>query len=84
VRKSVLEAIESGDWAFEPNHSNLGDVAATDAEPGSSEKLEILARRIQMGLPLWHPDDRHAEDGVWLERLRSRLIESGVEEAARV
>ena len=35
---------------------------ATDALPGSPEKLEILARRIRDGLPLWHPDDRHTYD----------------------
>ena len=31
---------------------------ATDAIPGSTEKLDILAQRIQLGLPLWHPKDR--------------------------
>ena len=25
---------------------------------GSAEKLEVMARRIREGLPLWHPDDR--------------------------
>lgn len=35
---------------------------ATNAEPGSREKLDILAQRIRLGLPLWHPEDRHVED----------------------
>jgi hypothetical protein len=37
---------------------------ATDAPAGSNEKLEVLARRIAMGLPLWHPEDRHDYSGL--------------------
>ena len=61
--KSVLEAIQAGDWDFEPARIADQEFIATDALPGSSEKLEILARRIRDGLPLWHPDDRHTVDG---------------------
>lgn len=57
MNRSVLEAIQSGDWTYEPEHGNA-EFRATNAVPGSPEKLEILARRIQAGLPLWHPDDR--------------------------
>lgn len=32
----------------------------TDAPMGSKEKIEVLARRAQLGLPLWHPKDRSA------------------------
>jgi len=32
----------------------------TDAPMGSQEKIEVLARRAQLGLPLWHPNDRSA------------------------
>jgi hypothetical protein len=59
----VIEAIQDGEWNFEPNNPHQGEFRATDAVPGSREKLDILARRIRMGLPLWHPNDRHAEDG---------------------
>ncbi|MDG2382414.1 MAG: hypothetical protein P8N76_12155 [Pirellulaceae bacterium] len=63
--KSVLQAIQSGDWTFEPETMPERDFRATDALPGSDEKLEILARRIQDGLPLWHPSDRHTyEDNL--------------------
>lgn len=61
--KSVLDAIQAGDWNFEPQ--KLGDTAEfrpTDAVPGSPEKLAILAQRIRLGFPLWHPQDLHAED----------------------
>jgi hypothetical protein len=33
----------------------------TDAQVGSPEKIEVLARRAQLGLPLWHPGDRSAQ-----------------------
>ena len=31
---------------------------ATDAPPGSREKLRVLVERSERGLPLWHPLDR--------------------------
>lgn len=30
---------------------------ATEAGPGSQAKIEVLARRVELGLPLWHEDD---------------------------
>lgn len=30
----------------------------TDAPPGSSEKVAVLARRVEIGAPLFHPADR--------------------------
>ena len=61
--KSVLEAIQAGDWSYEPTTEyETREFCATNAEPGSSEKLAILAKRIRAGYPLWHPEDRHAED----------------------
>lgn len=30
----------------------------TDAFPGSEEKVDILAARVDRGEDLWHPDDR--------------------------
>jgi hypothetical protein len=30
----------------------------TDAPPGSAEKVELLRRRRELGMPLWHPNDR--------------------------
>ena len=31
---------------------------ATDAIPGSPEKVEILKKRVALRLPLFHPNDR--------------------------
>ncbi len=56
--KSVLEAIRMGHWDFEPAEVPSGDYEETDAMPGTSEKLQILAERLRAGLPLWHPMDR--------------------------
>ena len=57
--KSVLEAIRMGLWDFEPSQVRSCDYDGTDAMPGTREKLEVFAERIQAGLPLWHPLDRH-------------------------
>ncbi|MBA4017181.1 MAG: hypothetical protein C0483_08415 [Pirellula sp.] len=40
------------------------DFVPTDAPAGSNEKLEALARRIALGLPLWHPEDRQDYSGL--------------------
>lgn len=55
---SVLEAVKLGIWDFELDERPPDNFQATDAIPGSMEKLDILAQRIQLGLPLWHPNDR--------------------------
>lgn len=36
---------------------------ATDAMPGTDEKLAVLIARQRTGLPLWHPDDPVVEHG---------------------
>lgn len=54
---SVLEAIRQGDWDYEPGDVDPSTYSATGALPGSSEKVEELARRAASGLPLWHPSD---------------------------
>lgn len=51
---------------------------ATDCRPGTEEKKQILAARVQAGYPLWHPDDavlEHAAyDGTDLYLSRERPI----------
>ena len=69
MAKSVLEAIQVGQWDFEPENEDL-EFDSTDALPGSEEKLKVLADRIQQGLPLWHPSDRHTYDERLLAALR--------------
>jgi hypothetical protein len=53
-----LEAIKVGVWDFEPPEGVEQDFSATSALPGTDEKLAVLAERVRMGLPLWHPSDR--------------------------
>jgi len=56
--RSVLEAIKMGLWDFEPPEVESKQFDSTEAMPGTKAKLEVLARRVQRGLPLWHPGDR--------------------------
>lgn len=62
--RNVFEAIlETGhDEDFAPNPTE--DFRATEAPAGSRAKLEVLARRVQLGLPLWHPEDRGDYSGL--------------------
>lgn len=62
--RNVFDAIlEFGhDEDFVPHEGE--DFSATDAPAGSAEKLEMLARRVQAGVPLWHPDDRADYSGL--------------------
>lgn len=59
---SVLDAIKAGLWDYEPDESQDTTFEATHAMPGTDEKLEILAQRVECGLPLWHPEDRRTYD----------------------
>lgn len=56
--KSVLEAIQLGQWDYEPEDLDGTQYRATPAMPGTPEKLVALAERVRQGLPLWHPRDR--------------------------
>jgi hypothetical protein len=40
------------------------EFVATDAPAGSKSKIDILAARVQMGMPLWHPEDRNDYSGL--------------------
>ena len=55
---SVLDAIKLGLWDFEPEELPTSEFDPTEALPGSSEKLDVLAERIRRGQPLWHQSDR--------------------------
>lgn len=62
--RNVFECIlEFGhDEDFAPVESD--QFIPTEAPAGSAEKLETLARRVAMGMPLWHPDDRADYSGL--------------------
>lgn len=59
---TVLEAIKMGIWDFEPRERETNRFEATQALPGTAEKLAVLSARVQRGLPLWHPSDRRTFD----------------------
>lgn len=62
MTSSVLEAIRAGIWDFEPVDCKPTAFDATEALPGTDEKLEVMALRVRRGLPLWHPRDRRTYD----------------------
>lgn len=61
---NVFEAIlkYGHDEDFAPEATD--DFEATDAPAGSDEKIEILRRRVELGLPLWHDSDRVDYSGL--------------------
>ncbi len=62
MRDSVLDAIKQGRLDFEPENIGNDDFDSTEALPGSSEKVLKIAERVQIGLPLWHSEDRLSFD----------------------
>jgi hypothetical protein len=68
-----------GEPAFSP--SGL-DEKPVDYWPGSPEKINVIARRLDAGLELWHPQDRHCLDRhthTQMFRDLSRDVEMGDE-----
>jgi len=65
--KTVAEAIQifGHDKDFEPTITK--DFLPTDAPSGSSEKIEILRKRVDLGQPLWHEADRSGYEGFGLD-----------------
>jgi hypothetical protein len=62
VLTSVLEAVKLGQWDFEPREVDSRNYSRTRAMPGTREKLTVMAERLRLGLPLWHPCDRRSWD----------------------
>jgi hypothetical protein len=64
MSRNVFDAInETGhDEDFIPLETE--QFAATSAPAGSQQKLDILAQRVALGLPLWHPEDRCDYSGL--------------------
>jgi hypothetical protein len=62
--RNVFDAIlkYGHDEDFAPESRD--DFEPTDAPAGSPEKIEILRRRIELGLPLWHEEDRFDYSGL--------------------
>ena len=64
VCKNVFEAIlkYGHDEDFIPNVDDY--FMPTDAPAGSPEKIDVLRRRVELGQPLWHGDDRVDYSGL--------------------
>jgi len=62
--RNVFEAIlECGhDEDFAPIETD--DFVPTDAPAGSKDKIDVLAQRVMLGLPLWHDEDRSDYSGL--------------------
>jgi len=55
--RNVFEIIElyGDEGNFGPHTAR--EFVSTGAAAGARKKLDILAERIQRGMPLWHPED---------------------------
>ena len=62
--RNVFEAIlkYGHDEDFAPADSD--EFSSTDAPAGSVEKIDILRRRVESGMPLWHDEDRCDYSGL--------------------
>ena len=62
--RNVFEAILNNghDENFSPEVSD--EFSATNAPAGSEDKIEIMRRRIESGVPLWHGHDRVDYSGL--------------------
>jgi hypothetical protein len=62
--KNVFEAIlkygHDEEWLPETDQ----EFDSTDAPAGSEAKIGILRKRLELGLPLWHDDDRYDYNGL--------------------
>ena len=69
---NVFEAIQrdGDDTNFVP--AACDSFGPTDAPAGSKEKIDVLRRRLEMGLPLWHSEDRNDYRGL-IAAIRPRL-----------
>jgi len=61
---NVFEAIlkYGHDEDFIPDAGD--DFVPTDAPAGSEAKIDVLRRRVEHGMPLWHVEDRRDYSGL--------------------
>jgi hypothetical protein len=73
VAKNIYEAVLmwGPDVDFTPDAQTWYE--ATDAAPGSDEKIAVIKRRAELGLPLWHDQDRTDFNG-WKKPLPAKLL----------
>lgn len=63
--RNVFDAINKfgHDEDFVPDQEH-NEFRPTNAPAGSNAKIEILRRRVELGLPLWHELDRFDYSGL--------------------
>jgi hypothetical protein len=49
---------------------DCGEFDASDAMPGTREKLQAMAERLRRGMPLWHVADRRDVDAPAVTKRR--------------
>jgi hypothetical protein len=60
VFEAILKYGHDEDFDPEPTEHFL----PTDAPAGSPEKIDVLRKRVELGLPLWHDHDRMDYTGL--------------------
>ena len=68
---SVLDAIRAGIWDFEPSECANNGFDATEALPGTDEKLEVMARRVRAGHMREHVPELYIKPTSQFVRLSS-------------
>ena len=63
--KNVFDAIlkYGHDEDFDPENHD-GQFEPTTAPAGSQQKIDMLRKRVELGLPLWHDEDRVDYSGL--------------------
>ena len=54
---SILDAVKSGQWDYEPPSVDDRNFQSTRACPARTKNWRILAARLENGLPLWNSKD---------------------------
>ena len=62
--RNVFEAILNNGHDENFSSEESDEFSATNAPAGSEDKIEIMRRRIESGVPLWHGHDRVDYSGL--------------------
>jgi hypothetical protein len=62
VANSILEAVKMGLWHCLPHTVDYDELEASDAMPGTREKLDMLAEHLRRAVPVRHFDDSLDDD----------------------
>ncbi len=62
MANSILEAVKRGLWDFQPHTVDYNELEASDAMPGTREKLDILAEHLRRDVAILHFNDSLEDD----------------------